>query len=205
MSVASMADHWYWRPGWRVGRRFYTWHLTFQDRPELHAHAAVYRQALAGLPALDMVPDRWLHLTTQGLGFVDEVDRGDVDRIAQAARKRLAALAPFTLEFAAPHVASEGVAWWLDTAAVNPVRDAIRAAIGEVWPHVPEPAEGFAAHVSLAYANADSPGEPVAAALAKVDAAPAAVPVDSAELIVLHRDNRMYEWETCAAVPLGAR
>jgi hypothetical protein len=198
-----MADHWYWRPGWHVGRRFYTWHFTFQDRTELHAHAASYRQALADFPTLDLVPDRWLHLTTQGVGFVDEVDQGDVDAIVQAAVKRLAALAPFTLEFAAPVPASEGVAWRLDTAAVSPVRDAIRAAVGDVLAEVPEAAEGFAAHVSLAYANAGIGGGPVDAALAKVDAAPVMVPVDRAELIVLHRDHRMYAWETYAAVPLG--
>jgi hypothetical protein len=24
-----MADHWWWRPGWRHGRRMYYWHVTF--------------------------------------------------------------------------------------------------------------------------------------------------------------------------------
>lgn len=202
MSV-GITNHWYWRPGWKVGRRFYTWHLTFQDRPELHALAARYREALEPVSTLDLVPDRWLHLTTQGVGFVDEVERGDVDAIVHAARKRLADVAPFTLEFAAPRVAGEGVLWSLDTAAVSPVRDAIRAGIGDVWAEVPERAEGFAAHVSIAYANADSPAEPIAAMIADVTADPVTVPVTSAELIVLHRDHRMYEWETFAAVPLG--
>ena len=202
MSV-TITNHWYWRPGWQVGRRFYTWHLTFQDRPELHALAARYREALEPAATLDLVPDRWLHLTTQGVGFADEVDQGDVDAIVHAASKRLATLAPFTLEFTAPRVAGEGVLWSLDTAAASPVRDAIRAGIGDVWAEVPERSDGFAAHVSIAYANADCPAEPIAAMIADVAADPVTVPVAAAELIVLHRDDRMYEWETYATVPLG--
>ncbi|MEV4362688.1 hypothetical protein [Nonomuraea sp. NPDC049625] len=31
--------HWWWRPGWRVGRSFYTWHILVEDQPELHAFA----------------------------------------------------------------------------------------------------------------------------------------------------------------------
>ncbi|MDT5026262.1 MAG: hypothetical protein QOE61_2688, partial [Micromonosporaceae bacterium] len=31
----DLRDHWYWRPGWSVGRRFYTWHLTFADQPDV--------------------------------------------------------------------------------------------------------------------------------------------------------------------------
>ncbi|MFF8537342.1 hypothetical protein ACF07B_36145 [Streptomyces sp. NPDC015532] len=33
--------------------------------------------------------------------------------------------------------------------------------------------------------------------------APAHARISSAELIVLNRDNQMYEWESYAAVPLG--
>jgi hypothetical protein len=27
-----MRRHWWWRPGWRPGRRLYAWHLTFGDQ-----------------------------------------------------------------------------------------------------------------------------------------------------------------------------
>jgi hypothetical protein len=42
-NVAEMADHWWWRPGWRPGRRMYTWHVTFGEAPEVQALAAVDR------------------------------------------------------------------------------------------------------------------------------------------------------------------
>lgn len=33
MTAGSMADHWWWRPGWRPGRRMYAFHFTFGDQP----------------------------------------------------------------------------------------------------------------------------------------------------------------------------
>ncbi|WP_205314944.1 2'-5' RNA ligase family protein [Nonomuraea lactucae] len=200
-----MADHWWWRPGWEQGRRFYTWHLTFEDAPEVHRLAQAYRDGLADVPGLDLVPDQWLHLTTQGLGFVGEVDEADMHAIVQAATKRLAGIAPFELTLDRPRITPEAIRW--EAAPAEPpsaVRDAIRAAIGDVWATVPEPADGFAAHVTIAYSNAGGPAGPALAALDAVEAAPAVAPVRSAELIVLGRDRRMYEWDSFATVPLGA-
>lgn len=198
-----MADHWWFRPGWRPGRRFLTWHLTFADSPDLHRLAADYRKALAPLPGLDLVPDRWLHLTMQGLGFTDEVDPGDVDAIVEAGRERLAHVASFTLVFDRPSITPEAVQWRVDPAGPNSVRNALRAAIGDVWTTVPEPADGFKAHVSNAYSNAVDPQAPVQQALGQVESAPAAVHVGEAQLIVLGRDEHMYTWTTYASVALG--
>jgi hypothetical protein len=52
------------------------------------------RARLAGLPGLDLVPGQWLHLTTQGVGFTDEVSDTDLTAITSAARTRLAAVEP---------------------------------------------------------------------------------------------------------------
>ena len=205
MSDETMADHWWWRPGWAVGRRFYTWHLTFAG-PEcavLQALAAAYRKALEPVPGLDLIPDEWLHLTMQGLGFTDEVDGGDVDAIVEAARRRLAGLEPFELEFTRPIITPEAVQWRTDPTGPALVRDAIRDAVAQVWPEVPEAAAGFKAHVSIAYSNATGPAAPVQAALDRVEAAPALVRVQAAQLIVLGRDTHAYTWSTHATVPLG--
>ncbi|WP_369244348.1 2'-5' RNA ligase family protein [Streptomyces sp. R41] len=86
---------------------------------------------------------------------------------------------------------------------VRQIRDGIRSAIGDVLGEVPERAEGFPPHVSVAYSAGDGPAEPVAQALAGLDLTPARARISSAELIVLHRDHQMYEWESFATVPLG--
>lgn len=200
----SMADHWWWRPGWSTGRRFLTWHLTFEDSPEVHRLAAAYRSRLAGLAGLDLVPDQWLHLTMQGLGFVDEVDQDDVDAIVAVARARLALVPAFAVVIDRPAFTPEAIRWEAAPAApVEAVRDAIRAAIGSVWAAVPEKADGFGPHISIAYCNSDGPAAAVLAALAAEPSAPARARIASAELILLGRDTQMYEWETVASVPLG--
>jgi 2'-5' RNA ligase len=201
--VEELADHWWWRPGWSEGRRFYTWHLTFSDAPEVHRLADTYRAALAPVAGLDLVPDKWLHLTMQGVGFVDELAAGDVDAIVQGARERLAYIESFSLEFGCPQITDEAIRWDLDGGGPSRVRDAIRAAIGDVWADIPEDAADFGAHVSIAYSHANGPAEPVRAALEAVRAPAAHARIAHADLIRLGRDHRMYEWTTYASVGLS--
>lgn len=199
------ADHWWWRPGWQQGTRFLTWHLTFQDAPEVHRLAADYRAALADVPGLDLVPDRWLHLTMQGLGFEGDVAQADVDAIVAAARSRLAGLSAFDVTIDRPAFTPEAIRW--EAQPSEPVwvlRDAVRAAIGDVWPEVPEKREGFGPHVTIAYSNEARSASEVVAAIAAAPSAPATARIASVELILLNRDNRMYEWEPVASVPLGS-
>jgi len=207
-----MRDHWWWRPGWHAGRRFYTWHVTFdeetvgQGRAALHRLARAYQAHLA-LPGLDLVPCAWLHLTMQGVGFVDEVSDQDIARIAEAARSRCARLPPVTVTIGPARLRPEAVGLYVAPAEpVRQVRSAIRAAIGEVWgaDHVPENEDEFTPHVSLAYSNADGPAEPLAAVLATLPPASATVTIRAAQLIVLRRDEHVYRWATRATVPLGA-
>ncbi|WP_229326477.1 2'-5' RNA ligase family protein [Streptomyces sp. UNOC14_S4] len=201
---AHMLNHWWWRPGWREGRRIYTWHFTFRGAAQVHRLAAEYRQALHGVPGLDLVPDRWLHLTMQGLGFVDEVAEKDVRAIVEAVSARLRAVSAFELTLDRPEITPEAIRW--EAYPARPpatVRREIREAIAEVWGTAPEAAEGFAPHVSIAYSAADGPAQPVAQALRRVEPEPATVTLGSVELIVLGRDRRMYEWEEYARVPLG--
>jgi 2'-5' RNA ligase len=200
----STADHWWWRPGWSVGRRFLTWHLTFDHASEVHRLAEAYRQRLAPLPGLDLIPDRWLHLTMQGLGFVDEVAQDDVDAIVAVARAQLALVAAFEVTIDRPTFTPEAIRWEAAPGApVEAVRDAIRTAVGTVWAEVPERREGFGPHISIAYSRAELPAAPVLAAIAAEPSAPARVRIASAELILLGRDNHMYEWETVASVSLA--
>jgi len=199
-----MINHWWWRPGWSDGRRFYTWHLTFNDQPDVHRFADAYRRALAPAEGLDLIPDAWLHLTMQGVGFIDDVSEAAAEGIAAAARRRLAILNPFGLSLRAPLVDPEAILVPVEPA--EPVRDlrlALRAAIGDVLQDVPEDAGGFTPHVSLGYSNAEGASAPYAAAIAAADIPPAQALITHADLITIHRDHQMYEWTTVAEVPLG--
>ncbi|WP_328871238.1 2'-5' RNA ligase family protein [Streptomyces sp. NBC_00287] len=200
-----MRNHWWWRPGWSVGRRFYTWHLTFEGQGDVHRLAAEYRAALAPQgDILTPIPDQWLHLTMQGIGFVGEVKEQDVQAIVDVATTRLAAVPAFDLKIGPEVLDPEAVLLHVQPdAPVRAVRDAICASIGDVLGDVPEKAEGFTPHVSVAYSSSDGPSEPIAQTLAGSDFTPAHARIASAELIVIHRDHYMYEWESFARVPLG--
>ncbi|MGV9934058.1 2'-5' RNA ligase family protein [Streptomyces olivaceoviridis] len=205
MTETTMRDHWWWRPGWSVGRRFYTWHLTFRGQPDVHQLAAAHRAALAPLrDDLTLIPDQWLHLTTQGIGFIDEVSEDDVQAIVAAAHTRLAAVPAFDIELGPAVVDPEAVLLPANPAEpVQRLRAAIRTAIGDVLHEVPEAADGFRPHVSVAYSAVNGTAEHVTEALAPLGASTATAHIAAADLIVIHRDKRMYEWETYASVPLG--
>jgi 2'-5' RNA ligase len=209
-----MRNHWWWRPGWALGRRLYAWHLTFGDqtvsrgRADLRRVVGSYQARLAELPGLDLVPFEWLHLTVQSIGFAEKVAVGDLERIVAAVRRRCAALAPVTLTLGPAELQAEGI--WLRVApqaAVRRVRAAVRAGIAEVWgaARVPEAAGGFTPHVSLAYSDTDGPGDPFAAALAEIAPRSATVEFADIQAISLGRDTHLYRWETVATVLLGTR
>jgi 2'-5' RNA ligase superfamily len=182
----------------------YTWHVTLRDAPQLQQLAAAARERLAGLPGLDLVPGQWLHLTTQDIGFTDEVSEGDLAAITDAARARLARVPPPTVVIGPPHVLTEGIGCdAVPAAALSPARDAVRAAVGDVLG--PDRVPGnrhWWPHVSVGYANAAGPSGAFEAALTGfTDVARVTVP--AIQLIRLGRDQHVYEWETCATVPLG--
>ncbi|MEX5712744.1 2'-5' RNA ligase family protein [Parafrankia sp. FMc6] len=200
-----MRDHWWWRPGWQVGRSFYTFHVTFEDAPEVAKLAGYYRRAL-DLPTLDPVPDEGLHLTMQGIGFTDEVTEVEVNAIVGAARARLAGLAPFDLTLgpadADPEAVMLQVAPW---APLEQVRAAVRSAISDVSgdARVPDRADGFTPHVSVAYSGADAPAEPLRRRLAEIEPRATTTRVTAVQLIDLNRDDQVYRWSTVATLGLG--
>jgi hypothetical protein len=87
----------------------YTWHVTFGDQPAVQDLAAQARDLLRDVPGLDLVPGPWLHLTTQGVGFSDEVSAADLAAITAAARSRLTAVPPAAVTIGPARVLGEGI------------------------------------------------------------------------------------------------
>ncbi|HEV7934976.1 MAG TPA: 2'-5' RNA ligase family protein [Actinomadura sp.] len=199
----TMRNHWWWRPGWKIGRRFYTWHFTFEDQPKVRQLVTDYQARLAQLQGLDPIPLEWLHLTTQGIGFADEVPDTDVDAVVSAARRRLAEIPPVNLTVGPAVIDPEVIRLQISPVdALTGVRRALRAAIADALgpERLPESDE-WNPHVSVAYSNADGPMDSIAAALVP-ELKPVAVTIRDVQLIVLGRDRRIYEWQNRAAVPL---
>jgi 2'-5' RNA ligase len=202
----QLRSHWWWRPGWQVGTRFYAWHITVADQPGLHQLASRYQTELATVDGLDLIPRDWLHLTMQGVGFVDEVTHEQLSDILSSARVRLARVKPVLLRFHRPVIRPEAIA--LPPAPVEPVqqlRTVVREAIADVVgpDAVPDTADGFQPHISLAYVSTEQPADNTRHAIERIDAEPVDLVVTAVSLIEMHRDRRMYEWQTVEAVPLG--
>ncbi|MFI7553525.1 2'-5' RNA ligase family protein [Micromonospora sediminimaris] len=202
--LPELTNHWYWRPGWRADRQLYTWHLTFENQPQLD-HLVTDLQRQLALPGLDLVPLDGLHLTMQGLGFTDEVSDADIKAIVSETRRRGVSLPPLELSLGPVDPDAEGVGLLVRPwDRVEHLRATIRDAIGAVWPTVPEPAQGFRPHVTIAYSGAPAPTEPIRARLAELrEQPPVQVTIRQVPLIALRRENRAYRWTTVATVPLA--
>lgn len=192
-----MKDHWWWRPGWAPGRRYYAWHLTFADAPEVCAAAAPYRSALRPLGILDDVPDPWLHLTMQGIGFDDDVTADEARDIAAAARGRVSTMAAIDVSLPAAQVGTEGVYFPVDPwVGLQGMRLAVRSAVVDVIGSAEGDEETFWPHVSVAYCNADGPTGAVLDAVESVPATVVRAKVSHVDLILLSRDTHLYQWTT---------
>lgn len=108
-NAEQVRNHWWWCPGWHVGRRFFAFHITFDNQPSLHELAATYRTALAEMPSLTLIPDQWLHLTMQGIGFADEIQPAVLSQLVEEARNLLSAVPAFEAEFGSVIVADEAI------------------------------------------------------------------------------------------------
>jgi len=188
-------DHWWWRPGWGPGTRFLTFHLTFEDAPELHAAAEATAERIGGEAAVDLVPVEWLHLTMTGVGHTADLDEEAVASLRDAVFSRSSQVAAeplrFPTAFAYPEgfgLAAELAPWLADLERIQ--ADEVRTLTGTT----DDDGDGFRPHVSLAYFSGD-------AALERVDDVLRALPDEDVvvahprlSLIEIGRDDRRYTW-----------
>jgi 2'-5' RNA ligase len=199
-----MSDHWWWRPGVRPGRRVLVWHILLHDQPDVRALAAEYQGRLDGIGGLDPVPAEWLHLTTQIVGFEDEVGSAEVRNLTAAAAERLRPVGPVTVDIGESLFHSEAVVLGVrPPGALDPIRHGIRAAMAETAgiPRLDD-GPGWEPHVSVAYSNAEEPAGPIREAL-RSRPAPRPATVRDVHLVAQARAGHLYRWERIATVALG--
>jgi 2'-5' RNA ligase len=200
----QMSDHWWWRPGVRPGRRLLVWHILFHDHADIQALVAECQNRLGGVAGIDAVPAEWLHMTTQIIGFEDEISSGEMQDMTAAAAKRLQLLGPVRVEVGKPLFHSEAVVLGIrPPQALDPVRAGIREAIAEtVAAHQLDDEPEWTPHISVAYSNSEGPAAPVMAAL-RPRPAPRSATIREVHLVSQVRDGHLYRWEQVTAVPLG--
>lgn len=201
----EMTNHWWWRPGWQVGTRFYAWHITLDGQDELHSLIDTYQDALKPFPTLDLIPRQWRHITLQGLGHVEDVSDQQRDEAVQAVAERLARLGPIDSTFERAVIFREAIALPPSNPDVYAdLRREIRSGISDAWGWCPESTNGFRAHTSVAYSNDVAPARKVRIALdSGRPTTPAASTFREVSLISMHRDARMYQWSHSRAIALA--
>lgn len=204
--LIQLTNHWQ-RPGWTDGRTSYHWLLAFNDEPGLTALARECQGGLGDLPMLDLVPPDTLHLTLQRVGFTDEVDRAQLQAVADATAQRCADLPSFVL-----HVGwlagSEGAIRFTALPVESVVR--VRQAVLETLTDICSPTTDLSAespdfwpHVSIAYCNTPTPATPVIQRVGKLRSfAPVKVHIQALDLVELRRDNKVYRWKVMVRAQL---
>jgi hypothetical protein len=201
-------SHWYWRPGWRIGRSQYAWHIIFSEVQiaALQPLLDHYRLVMQSLPHLEPLPTSGLHLTTQGVGFTDEVPDAELAAIIDRSTLHLGALPPVNAIFGPAQIDAEGIYLPVNPrAALEAIRIGLLAAMADVHGpgHVVDGPGLFAPHVTLGYSDDIVPLAEARAVLEAESPATAEVCLTHVSLIKLDRDNRRYDWSTVATVLLG--
>jgi 2'-5' RNA ligase len=200
-----MTDHWWWLPGVRPGRRLYVWHILFGDHPEVCDLARRCQALLIGVPGLDLVPEPWLHMTTQIIGFADEIDDEQIRAMCEAAAKRLAELQPVGVLFGRPLVHREAVMLGIRPGrALDSMRDGLRDAVANTVRAHQLAGADLTPHMTLAYSNQDAPAAPVVEAVRSLPS-PIDVVFRQVSLVSQERVGRLYRWDRVADISLGIR
>jgi 2'-5' RNA ligase len=164
-----MEDHWSPQPGVDPARTQLMWFMLLGDNPDVAELVRTAQDRLAGLPGLDLVPPEWLHMTTLIAGFSDEITAGQVDAMADHARRLLARMPPVPVTLG--RILYHPRAVMLDARpheALDPVlriaQDATRLATGKDGRLYHEP---WIPHITVAYSNMARPAAPVIEALGR--------------------------------------
>lgn len=208
MAEDSTWDHWWWRPGWKLGKSFYTWHVTFDNDSPAAQLVEIFAPTLSQIPTMDPVAREGLHITIQGIGFTDEVTAADLQRISEAATTYLIRREPFDALIGPPSADKETIGMPIaNPESFRGIRDDLQHAIADVWgrEQVPERSDRFRPHLSLAYSTGVASMTDLRDLLTvnKLSGIEIVQPVTAVSLIALNRDNHRYEWREIAKVPLG--
>jgi 2'-5' RNA ligase superfamily len=160
---------------------------------------------LAAIPHLDPVPIPWLHMTTQIVGFADEISDSEVDDLIGSARERMGALEPVNVALGRPLFHDEGLALGVSPRdGLDAVREGIREAT-DISVRANQLADDldWVPHLSVAYSNSDAPAAPVIAAM-RPPPVTVDVTIDRIDLVSQERVGHSYVWDGVAAVELGA-
>lgn len=206
-----LIDHWAEMPHWPEHRELWSFYLTLAGQQDLHRVVRHYQDQLRPLEGLDLVDPSALHITIQGIRFVDETDARSVEVLAEAVRRRLGEVDLPVLSTLGPETDTDAVQLpVVPRESVVRVRDVIQAAVREELGDdflykLPEPRNGFDPHVTIAYVNREMHNREIVEALHRAPAPRASFRVEHASLVRLSRRSRRWSWDGERPLAIGVR
>lgn len=198
-----LVRHWSWRPDWTHERRSWWWYATFETDSAVQGLAADARAAIRPDAPVDVVPDRWLHLTIAEVGYADTVPRRFAYECARQAHGRLADVPPVDLEVGPVDTMPGAVVLPVGGAGLARVHDALAAAVRETLPEQPE-GRPFVPHVSVAYVARDCRPADVLDDRVADGCASGRARLSRVSLVEVTRERCHYRWTPRCQVPLRA-
>jgi 2'-5' RNA ligase len=211
LTTPGLCSHWTDMPEWYPGRRLWAFYLTFENQPALHARVQHDQHALQGIPGLDLIQLSRIHLSLQGIAFVDEIDPEKMAQLAAVVQHGISTQELPAL-FASP-AAPDFDAICLPVFPVEElgtlkklIRDAAAEILGEEKLYkLPESPGGFMPHISIAYANASVSADDLALGLRRMDTGVTPMDVRELSLVALRREARSWFWDYERRIPFNAR
>jgi 2'-5' RNA ligase len=201
-----MANRWERRQAFMLppGQGQLYWHVLLGDDPDARAIVKQAHERLAGLTGLDLVPQRFIHLTMLIAGYSHEITGHQVDLMAEEATRQLARMEPITVTLGRVLYHPEAVVLEARPAErLRPLLEAAelatRAATGR---HGALAHDVWIPHVTVAYSSADGPAAPIINALGK-RLPDREVTIRSIHIVNQDGPETVWDWRPVAEVPLG--
>jgi 2'-5' RNA ligase len=200
----QMSDHWEIRPGNNPQTRQLMWPVTVGADLAATELASQAHQRLTGIPGLDLVPPRWLHLTTLTTGPADDIAPAALASMIGEAQHLLAAITPITITLG--RILYHPRAVMLDAGPAQPFQPVIEA-IHTAARHAGHSAELYhdpwRPHITLAYSNTTQPAAPIIEALGR-NLPARQITIRSVSLVTQSPSHR-WTWDLIAELPLAAQ
>jgi 2'-5' RNA ligase len=196
----QLLAHRNWRTDWTPDRTCLYWYLTFDNESELVALFDELMPGLRRVASVDVVPVDWLHLTVVEVGYVDEVDRSDVDAMVAAAES-VRDLMPLRLDLGPVTTMTDAVVLHVaPSAELLAVQAALTTGLG-TFRQPPAGDDAFWPHVSIGYLNGDCRRDEVMAAFDGLTPRTVSVTVPRLTLAAVTRLETHYQWQAVASLP----
>lgn len=199
----QMTDNWVIQAGTDPQHQQLMWPVALGADQTVIELAGQAHQRLAGISGLDLVPPRWLHLTTLTSGPADDIAPGPLAAIIEEARHLLAAISPIAIPLG--RVLYHPRAVMLDAGPAGPfepVIEAIQTATRHAGSRTALYHDPWRPHITLAYSNATRPAAPVIQALGR------SLPVRQVTIrsvsLVTQSPGQRWTWDLIAELPLAA-